>query len=55
MEVHEVQNYEEMSRAAAALLLEWLADSSSPSIVVPTGNTPLGFYAALATNPRQKR
>jgi hypothetical protein len=42
MEVREVPDYEDLGRAAADLVLEWVADSSSPSIVVPTGNTPLG-------------
>lgn len=54
MDVREVRDYGELSRAAAALLLEWVADFSSPSIVLPTGNTPLGCYAALAADPRAR-
>ena len=54
MDVRDVRDYGELSRAAAALLLEWVAGLSSPSIVLPTGNTPLGCYAALTADPRAK-
>jgi glucosamine-6-phosphate deaminase len=41
-------NYEDLSRKALKLIDEWARACAAPSIVLPTGNTPLGLYRLLA-------
>jgi len=48
MNLCEVQDYDDMSRQAAALLSAWATETERPGIVLPTGNTPLGLYRELA-------
>jgi glucosamine-6-phosphate deaminase len=43
-------DYDEMSRRAAGLMIDTLDPLAAPNIVLPTGNTPLGLYQALAAN-----
>lgn len=41
------QDYSDMSRRAAGMFLARLDGAASPLAVLPTGNTPRGFYAEL--------
>ena len=49
MNLCEAQDYDDLSRQAAALLSAWATETESPAIVLPTGNTPLGLFRELAT------
>lgn len=42
-----VQNYEEMSRRAADIILECIHTNPKLSLLVPTGTTPMGTYKIL--------
>ncbi len=53
MQVIVAESYEEMSRAAADRVAELVAAKPTASIIVPTGETPLGLYRALAERYRR--
>ncbi len=46
--------YEDLSRRAAAWLRSALAGISNPTVVLPTGNTPIGLYRNLAADPNRQ-
>lgn len=48
MELTIVDDYEILSRAAAETVAALVAERSDASLVVPTGNTPVGMYRELA-------
>ncbi|MFM9941792.1 MAG: 6-phosphogluconolactonase [Hyphomicrobiaceae bacterium] len=53
MKVVIADNAEDMSRKALALIERLLAGIAEPCVVLPTGNTPLGLYAAaVQAGPR---
>jgi glucosamine-6-phosphate deaminase len=48
MELLVVDNYEALSIAGADLFVEAIAQKPDAAVVLPTGNTPVGFYRDLA-------
>jgi len=49
MQITIVNDYDELSQAAAAHVMRVLRDRPTPQVVLPTGNTPLGMYHLLRT------
>ena len=54
MKVVVAEDYEDLSRRAAVWLLIAMANTNNPTVILPTGNTPLGLYRNLAANPKRK-
>jgi len=54
MKVVVADDYEDLSRRAAAWLHRTLAGINNPTIVLPTGNTPVGLYRNLAADPNSQ-
>jgi glucosamine-6-phosphate deaminase len=54
MNVVVAEDYEDLSRRAAAWLRSALAGISNPTVVLPTGNTPIGLYRNLAADPNRQ-
>ena len=54
MKVVVAEDYEDLSHRAAAWLGVVMANTNSPTtVVLPTGNTPLGLYRDLAVEPNR--
>ncbi len=53
LKIHVSDTYETMSRAAAECVIEAVAAKPAASIVLPTGNSPLGLYAELVAGYRR--
>src|SRR5258708_13355309 len=54
MNVVVAEDYEDLSRRAAGWLRSALAGISNPTVVLPTGNTPIGLYRNLAADPNRQ-
>src|SRR5258708_36252850 len=54
MKVVVAEDYEDLSRRAAAWLRSVLAGIGNPTVVLPTGNTPIGLYRNLAADPNRQ-
>src|SRR5260221_9796356 len=54
MNVVVAEDYEDLSRRAAAWLRSVLAGIGNPTVVLPTGNTPIGLYRNLAADPNRQ-
>jgi glucosamine-6-phosphate deaminase len=54
MKVVVADDYEDLSRRGAAWLRRALAGISNPTVVLPTGNTPIGLYRNLAADPNSQ-
>jgi glucosamine-6-phosphate deaminase len=54
MNVVVAEDYEDLSRRAAAWLRSALAGIGNPTVVLPTGNTPIGLYRNLAADPNRQ-
>src|SRR5260370_30284362 len=54
MKVVVADDYEDLSRRGAAWLRSALAGISNPTVVLPTGNTPIGLYRNLAADPNRQ-
>lgn len=54
MKVVVADDYEDLSRRAVVWLRGALTGINKPTVVLPTGNTPVGLYRNLATNPERQ-
>lgn len=54
MNVVVAEDYEDLSRRAAAWLRSVLAGIGNPTVVLPTGKTPIGLYRNLAADPNRQ-
>src|SRR5882762_4041445 len=48
MKIITVEDYDALSRAAAHFIATTIAAKADTSIIIPTGNTPVGTYRCLA-------
>jgi glucosamine-6-phosphate deaminase len=44
LKIEIAEHYDDLSRRAGTLVRIWADETGAPSIVLPTGNTPLGLY-----------
>ncbi|WCK53545.1 glucosamine-6-phosphate deaminase [Aneurinibacillus sp. Ricciae_BoGa-3] len=53
MKLNQVQNYDEMSRQAASILISQVRQNPSSTLGLATGGTPLGIYACMVADHRE--